>query len=136
VKDLWWNDNNCSGALPTEKIYDCSYLASAEPREKRIEELEAVNKRISDECHKLVDSLEKKQKEIAELKADRPQWHILAEETDVLPKEGQKLRVLTEEGDIENSTYFYDTYYEEFAFSNIGLLKVFAWCENPTFDKE
>ena len=35
--------------------------------EKRITELEAVNKRISDECHKLVGSLEKKQNEIAEL---------------------------------------------------------------------
>lgn len=69
-------------------------------------------------------------------KAGRPQWHILAEEPDVLPEEGQKVKVLTEEGDIENSTYFYDTYYEEFAFSNIGLLKVFAWCEIPTFDKE
>lgn len=49
--------------------YVDGYMDSAEPREKRIAELEAVNKRISDECHKLVDSLEKKQKEIAELKA-------------------------------------------------------------------
>lgn len=63
VKDLWWNDNNCSGALPTEKIYDCGYLARAEPREERIVELESTNKKISDECHKLVDSLEKKQNE-------------------------------------------------------------------------
>lgn len=38
-----------------------AYLTGAEPREKRIEELEATNKKISDECHKLVDSLEKKQ---------------------------------------------------------------------------
>ena len=37
---------------------------------RRIAELEATNKKISAECHKLVDSLEKKQKEIAELKAD------------------------------------------------------------------
>ena len=36
--------------------------------EKRIEELEATNKTISNECHKLVDSLEKKQNEVAELK--------------------------------------------------------------------
>ena len=41
AKDSWWNDNNCSGALPTEKIYECGYIAGAEPREKRIAELEA-----------------------------------------------------------------------------------------------
>ena len=72
---------------------------------------------------------------LAGLKA-QPKWHILAEEHDVLPKEGQKVKVLTEEGKIEESTYFYDTYYEEFAFSNIGFLKVFAWCELSTFNKE
>ncbi len=44
-----------------------AYIASAEPREKRIAEFENTNKRISDECHKLVDSLEQKQKKIAEL---------------------------------------------------------------------
>lgn len=49
------------------------YLAGAEPREKRIEELEATNKKISDECHKLVVSLEKKQNENAELK-NRDCW--------------------------------------------------------------
>lgn len=47
--------------------YVDGYMDSAEPREKRIEELEATNKKISDECHKLVDSLEKEQKENAEL---------------------------------------------------------------------
>lgn len=35
---------------------------------KRITDLEATNKRISDECHKLVDSLKQKQKEITDLK--------------------------------------------------------------------
>ena len=44
-----------------------SYLAGAEPREKQIVELEATNKKISDECHKLVDSLEKKQNENVDL---------------------------------------------------------------------
>lgn len=44
------------------------YITGAEPREKRIVDLESTNKKISDECHKLVDSLEKKQNEIAELK--------------------------------------------------------------------
>ena len=42
-----------------------------EPREKRIEELEATNKKISNECHKLVYSLEKKQKENAALKHNK-----------------------------------------------------------------
>jgi len=39
----------------------------------KIEKLEATNKKISDECHKLVDSLEKKQNENAELK-NRDCW--------------------------------------------------------------
>ena len=49
------------------RFYIQGYLAGAEPREKRIAELETTNKRISDECHKLVGSLEKKQNEIVEL---------------------------------------------------------------------
>lgn len=69
-------------------------------------------------------------------KADSPKWHILAEEPNILPKEGQKVRVLTEEGIIEESTLFYDTYYEELSWSNIGLLKVFAWCEIPEYTEE
>lgn len=44
-------------------------LRFAEPKEKRIAELKATNKRISDECHNLVNSLEKKQNEIVALKA-------------------------------------------------------------------
>jgi hypothetical protein len=55
-------------------------------------------------------------------------WHILAENP-TLPKEGQRVRVLTEEGVIEESTLFYDTYFEELTWSNIGLLKVLAWKE-------
>ena len=43
------------------------YLAGAEPREKRISDLETINKKISNECHKLVGSLEKKQNENVEL---------------------------------------------------------------------
>lgn len=73
---------------------------------------------------------------LAGLKAGRPKWHILVEEPSTLPKEGQKVRVLTEEGKIEESTLFYDTYYEELAWSNIGLLKVFAWCEIPKFEEK
>lgn len=38
----WWNDNNCSGSLSTKKIYICGFLASAEPREKRIAEQEEL----------------------------------------------------------------------------------------------
>lgn len=53
-----------------DETYIDGYLDGAEPREKRIEELVATNKKISDECHKLVDSLENVQKENAELKAD------------------------------------------------------------------
>jgi len=44
-----------------------TYVASAEPREKRIAELEDTNKKISIECHKLVDSLEKMQNKNVEL---------------------------------------------------------------------
>ena len=57
------------------------------------------------------------------------EWHILAEEPDVLPKEEQKVKVLTEDNVIQESTYFYDDYFEEMAFSNVGLVKVLAWKE-------
>lgn len=30
ARESWWNDNNCSGALPTEKIYECGFLAGVE----------------------------------------------------------------------------------------------------------
>lgn len=46
AKESWWNDNNCSGGLPTEKIYECGYLAGAEPREKRIAKLEETNNEL------------------------------------------------------------------------------------------
>ena len=61
---IHWTEDEEHDALVKQ-----AYLASAEPREKRIDELKTTNKRISDECHKLVDTLEKKQKEIAELEA-------------------------------------------------------------------
>jgi hypothetical protein len=74
-----------------------------------------------------------KQAFLAGLKAGKDmnvliKWHILAENP-TLPKEGQRVRVLTEEGVIEESTLFYDTYFEELTWSNIGLLKVLAWKE-------
>ena len=60
------------GASPSMmKALAEAYIKGAEPREKRIEELEATNKKISNECHKLVDSLEKKQKVIAELEKEK-----------------------------------------------------------------
>lgn len=52
------------------------YITGAEPREKRIDELEIENKRISTECHKLVETLEKKQKEIVELKEKVGKYQI------------------------------------------------------------
>lgn len=51
--------------LREESIFIQGYRQS----EKRIVELESTNKKISDECHKLVDTLERKQKEIADLEA-------------------------------------------------------------------
>ena len=49
------------------EVFNIGYILGAEPREKRIADLESTNKKISDECHKLVGSLEKKQNENAEL---------------------------------------------------------------------
>ena len=61
-KSFWRQGRTCIDSVKQ------AYIAGAEPREKRITELEATNKKISEECHKLVDSLEKKQNEVAELK--------------------------------------------------------------------
>lgn len=27
ARESWWNDNNCSGAMSTQKIYECGFLA-------------------------------------------------------------------------------------------------------------
>lgn len=27
AKESWWNDDGCSGAMSTEKIYECGFLA-------------------------------------------------------------------------------------------------------------
>ena len=75
AKESWWNDNNCSGALPTKKIYKCGYIAGAEPREKRIAELEQLiktqNRKLrqqSKECDKAINRVEILAKENVELK--------------------------------------------------------------------
>ncbi len=66
AKESWWNDNNCSGALPTEKIYECGYLAGAEPREKQIqidaEQIRALQKQngeLTDKVKELEARIEK-----------------------------------------------------------------------------
>ncbi len=73
-----------------------AYLAGAEPREKRITELEATNKKISDECHKLVDSLEKKQNknELLETQNIKIQAEVskLTIKSAELEKENEKLK--------------------------------------------
>ena len=61
--------------LREESIFIQGYRQS----EKRITELEITNKRISDECHKLVDSLEKKQNENVELKDEVHTWKEASE---------------------------------------------------------
>lgn len=45
------------------------------PFQKRIAELEIANKRLADECHRLVDTLEQKQKENANIKIDLDSSH-------------------------------------------------------------
>ena len=59
-------------------------------KDKRIEELEATNKKISDECHKLVGTLEKKQKENAELKKENKVLAQNLEDTEILNKTYEK----------------------------------------------
>lgn len=41
AEEKWWNEDTVSGASTPNKIYITGYLAGAEPREKRIAELEA-----------------------------------------------------------------------------------------------
>ena len=57
------------------------------------------------------------------------QWHILAENPKDVPAENSIVKVITEDNIIQESTYFYDDYFEEMAFSNVGLVKVIAWKE-------
>ena len=63
--------NSCYGDKPLSPHWDFfqdGVEFGERQSEKRIAELEATNKTISNECHKLVNSLEKKQNEVAELK--------------------------------------------------------------------
>ena len=63
--------NSCYGDKPLSPHWDFfqdGVEFGERQSEKRIAELEVTNKNISNECHKLVDSLEKKQNEVAELK--------------------------------------------------------------------
>ena len=60
-KSFWRQGRTCIDSVKQ------AYIAGAEPRERRIAELETTNKKISSECHKLVDSFEKKQNENVEL---------------------------------------------------------------------
>jgi hypothetical protein len=62
-------------------------------------------------------------------KEEVEQWHILAENPKDVPAENSVVKVLTEDNIIQESTYFYDDYFEEMAFSNVGLVKVLAWKE-------
>ena len=74
AEESWWNDNNCSGALPTEKIYECGYIAGAEPREKRIqidaEQIRALQKQNGE----LTDKVKELEAEVKEWKDKADLW--------------------------------------------------------------
>lgn len=57
------------------------------------------------------------------------EWHILAENQNDLPPKETTVKVLTQDGEICESKYYYDDYYEEYSWSNIGDSKVLAWKE-------
>ena len=67
AEEKWWNEDTVSGASTPNKIYITGYLASAEPREKRIAELEAEN-------NDLCDSLETQDLKIAELEKEAEEY--------------------------------------------------------------
>lgn len=63
------------------------------------------------------------------------EWHILAENQNDLPPKETTVKVLTQNGEICESKYYYDDYYEEYSWSNIGDSKVLGWKE-IVFPKE
>jgi len=74
------------GKIGTVKVYNQAFV---DKQQKRIAELEATNKKISDECHKLVDSLEKKQKEVVDLEKENAELKKMYHESD---EDNNKLR--------------------------------------------
>jgi hypothetical protein len=68
---------------------------------------------------------------LAGLKAGRPQWHILAEEPDVLPEDTYD--VLDQAGYKVHYNFFQNVWMNE---KDEIDEHVIAWCEIPTFDKE
>lgn len=124
------------------RLYKQGYLAGAEPREKRIAHLEATNKRIAVECHKLVDTLEKKQNEIADLK-ERLEWHEIESKVtpkreiskQYMPKNKEKVLLkyhFSGDDEVHISDGYYDAYDFEFHIANnpkFRIVCVIAWKE-------
>ena len=125
-----------------------AFLKVAEPREKRIAELENANTKISAECHKLVDSLEQKQNRIEELEAGRPKWHKVADGD--YPKPNIAVLICLQ---FEKWTTTYIAYYrpsikkwqiynlheaqrQPIVDDYIDSDEVIAWCEIPKYTDE
>lgn len=64
---------------------------------------------------------------LAGLKAGRPEWHDLRKDPNDLPK--RVCYVLNQAGTVT-------AYQPDRGFLGLGGIRVIAWCEIPTFDKE
>ena len=79
-----------------------------------------------------------KQAFLAGLKTGRPQWHDLRKDPNDLPKRNKDFVVEVTIPVMTHPSYVFATYYFDnrkwFSFGE--EIKVIAWCEIPTFDKE
>ena len=107
------------------------YMESAEPREKRITELEVTNKKISDECHKLVDSLEKKQKEVVDLENEKAELQEKLEGAVKAQKQLKKAKEI-----IKNLVEFDSSYKDDEEYQCKSELYDKIWEEAEQFLKE
>ena len=85
-----------------------------------------------DDCVIITDREERKQAFLAGLKAGR-QWHDLRKDPNDLPKRNGNV-VQNQDGD--KVTYDYRLKMWRWTDSGTNGLKMVAWCELPTFDKE
>ena len=77
---------------------------------------------------------------LAGLKAGRPQWHDLWENSNDLPEKmglgSKEVYVAYENGVTDFACYRFDKKYWERSENEELAVNVISWCEIPTFDKE
>ena len=109
AKASWWSDNCCSGAMPTEKIYEAGFLAGLKADKDMAEaNLATVAYMQGAERYK-------------------PKWHNVAGGD--LPPEDTKVLALMADNEICIAHFYRKNVWDK-------IVTVIAWCEIPEYTEE